>query len=255
MTEKAARNLRPKAPKREVTEQDDQQVSKYQSFVVQRVCRKDIHGAEYNPRVIDPDARAKLMVSLKKNGLVEPIIVNKRTMNIVGGHQRLAILDDLEDDNSYHIDVSMIDVSEAVEKQVNIALNADSMRGQYDTEKLMALLTEVQDIYATGMDPAELELMGVEASVIGDLFDLEKHSKEAQDAVKELEDIGKLKEARKKHISEEREEQNKENTLVLVFKNGAERARFNRRFGISDYGRYLEGKQVSDALGIRLDID
>jgi len=55
-----------------------------------------LNPAKYNPRVDlkpgDPEYE-KLKRSIKEFGYVEPIVWNKRTGNVVGGHQRLKILE------------------------------------------------------------------------------------------------------------------------------------------------------------------
>lgn len=43
--------------------------SKYQKFEMDTVSRKQIHGADYNPRVISEDARKRLRKMLAKHGL------------------------------------------------------------------------------------------------------------------------------------------------------------------------------------------
>ena len=48
--------------------------------------------AKYNPRTITDEARARLEASIEKFGLVQPIVWNRRSGNVVGGHQRLAVL-------------------------------------------------------------------------------------------------------------------------------------------------------------------
>lgn len=59
-------------------------------FATERWSRDRIKNALYNPRTIDRFARQKLEADLKKVGLLAPLTVNRRTGNIVGGHQRLA---------------------------------------------------------------------------------------------------------------------------------------------------------------------
>ena len=66
----------------------------------------ELKPADYNPRKDlqpgDPEYD-KLKRSLTEFGYVEPAIWNKTTGNIVGGHQRLKVLEDLG-----HTDVDVI---------------------------------------------------------------------------------------------------------------------------------------------------
>jgi hypothetical protein len=46
-------------------------------------------GAPYNPRRITDEELLRLRKSLRRFGLVDPVIVNRRSDRIVGGHQRV----------------------------------------------------------------------------------------------------------------------------------------------------------------------
>lgn len=80
----------------------------------------DLRPANYNPRAISPAALSGLQASLKRFGLVQPIVVNKRTGNVVGGHQRIKALADLGETEA---DMVVVDLSEIEEKALNITLN------------------------------------------------------------------------------------------------------------------------------------
>ena len=76
-------------------------ISKFQKFEMATINRAEIKNAAYNPRTITDEARKRLKHTLKDKqiGLVQPLIWNKRNGNLVGGHQRLSIIDDLEKKN------------------------------------------------------------------------------------------------------------------------------------------------------------
>ncbi|MGE0193902.1 MAG: site-specific DNA-methyltransferase [Planctomycetota bacterium] len=95
--------------------------------------------AGYNPRTISPAALAGLGESIGRYGLVQPIIVNARTGNVVGGHQRLKVL---EAKGVEATDVVVIDVDEAEEKALNLALNSPRISGEWTADAL-GLLEEV----------------------------------------------------------------------------------------------------------------
>lgn len=83
----------------------------------------DLKAAEYNPRKdLQPgDAEyEKLKRSIQEFGYVEPVIWNKRTGVVVGGHQRLKVMKDL---GYTEVDCVVVDLDEAKEKALNIALN------------------------------------------------------------------------------------------------------------------------------------
>lgn len=118
--------------------------------------------APYNPRKeLKPGdvEYTKLKNSIEKFGYVEPIIVNDRTGYIVGGHQRLSVLKDL---GYTEVEVVHVDLDDAHEKALNIALNKVS--GDWDADKLEDLLRDINinsdlDIKFTGFDLDELETM------------------------------------------------------------------------------------------------
>lgn len=111
-------------------------ISKFQKFEIVEIDRSEIKNAEYNPRVISQKAKNKLRKSLKKFGLVEPLIWNKQTGNLVSGHQRLQIIDDIEGNNEYKITVSACELTIEKEMQQNVFLNNTSAQGEYVLEKL-----------------------------------------------------------------------------------------------------------------------
>jgi len=118
-----------------------------------------INPAAYNPRLDlkpgDPDYE-KLKKSIAEFDMVEPLIWNKKTGNLVGGHQRLKILKDRGDTQ---VEVSVVNLDETKEKALNLALNKIS--GDWDFPKLKDLLQELDtgdlDMEITGFDLKEIE--------------------------------------------------------------------------------------------------
>ena len=101
-----------KQPSSENSLPNEQPVSKYQGFEPCKVHRSALKNAPYNPRSMDDEARKKLRKQLKTHKLVEGIVWNVRTGNIVGGHQRIGIVDELERGQDYYLTVCKIDVDE-----------------------------------------------------------------------------------------------------------------------------------------------
>lgn len=122
---------------------------------------EDLKPAEYNPRrrLRPGDADyEKLKSSIVAFGYVDPIIVNKDG-TVIGGHQRLFVLQDL---GYSEVDVSVVDLSKNDEKALNIALNKIS--GEWDEEKLALIF---QDLNLEGYDTS---LTGFEKDEISDLL-------------------------------------------------------------------------------------
>jgi ParB-like chromosome segregation protein Spo0J len=95
-------------------------------------------GAPYNPRRIDADQLAALRRSLRTFGAVEPVVANRRSGLIVGGHQRVKAA---EAEGIETLPVVWVDLDETGERQLNLALNRIS--GEWDEPALAALLEEL----------------------------------------------------------------------------------------------------------------
>lgn len=98
--------------------------------------------ADYNPRVaLTPDMPEfeRLKNSIETFGNVEPIVWNERTGHIVGGHQRLAVLQHLGYTSA---EVSVVDLDEKEEKLLNVALN--KIKGQWDYSRLEEIFQEYE---------------------------------------------------------------------------------------------------------------
>lgn len=102
---------------------------------------EDLVPAPYNPRSISKRAMKGLKASLSRFGLVEPLVLNKRTGYLVGGHQRLKVL---LDSGVEEAPVVIVDLPDAEEKALNITLNSDKVAGDFD-EGLNDLLAGLQD--------------------------------------------------------------------------------------------------------------
>lgn len=124
-----------------------------------KIIRKriaDMERATYNPRVeLQPgDAEYEtLKRSLEQFGMVEPVVWNERTNRVVGGHQRLTVEAALGHEE---VDVSVVDLDEIKEKELNIALN--KIGGRWDTEKLGAVFDSLEDrALETGFTQPEID--------------------------------------------------------------------------------------------------
>jgi hypothetical protein len=96
--------------------------------------------AAYNPRKIEPEELAGLKSSIRRFGLVEPIVWNRQTEHVVGGHQRLKALAAL---GVTDVPVVVVDISLAEERALNIALNNPAIQGQFD-DKVHEILDEIR---------------------------------------------------------------------------------------------------------------
>lgn len=117
---------------------------------------REMDRAAYNPRMelMPGDTEYEnLRRSIMTYGVIIPIIWNQRTNRVVGGHQRLTVL---ENEGATEVEVSVVDLDETREKQLNIALN--KVEGGWNEEKLGALLAELgDDAPLTGFLQAEID--------------------------------------------------------------------------------------------------
>lgn len=100
-----------------------------------RLAVNEINPATHNPRrdlqPDDPEYK-QIEASIDGFGFVEPLVWNRRTGNLVGGHQRFKIL---VRKGYKEIEVSVVNLDLEKEKALNIALN--KVQGTWDKEKLM----------------------------------------------------------------------------------------------------------------------
>lgn len=126
---------------------------------IRKVEISKMNPAPYNPRVdlMPGDPRyEKLKKSIETYDLVQLPVWNKRTGNIVGGHQTFKILIAA---GFKEVEVSVVDLALEQEKALNLALN--KIHGDWDNNKLAALVEELTkipdfDIGVTGFDLPEI---------------------------------------------------------------------------------------------------
>lgn len=127
--------------------------------MVREVEIEKLNPAKYNPRVeLRPGMREwkHLVQSIQEFGLVEPIIWNEKTGNVVGGHQRLEVLRYLGYDTA---PCSIVNLDDYDEKLLNIALN--KIQGEWDYEKLEEILKDLETEVAelSGFSADEIALI------------------------------------------------------------------------------------------------
>lgn len=121
---------------------------------------KDVNRAPYNPRVelkAGMPEYEKLKKSIETFGHVLPMVYNKTSGNLVGGHQTMTVLEDM---GKTKAEMSIVELGDAEEKALNIGLN--KLGGMWNKNKLSTLLDGLVDvpdfdIDLTGFDFAELE--------------------------------------------------------------------------------------------------
>ena len=212
--------------------------TKFENFNAETINRRDIKNAEYNPRIMTKDAKKRLKKSIQEDGLVSALTWNRRTGNLVGGHQRLEQLDALEGSQDYDLTVCVIDVDEREEAKLNVKLNNPSMQGDWDIDKL-ALMTEEFDL--------SIDDMGFASDDAALLFDGDDRFTDLYDtpeAEAEKDKIRQIKEEREKIRVEEKKNNDANFMVVVVFKDSEERDEFMKRIHVQKWEQYVTAEQV-----------
>ena len=165
---------------------------------IERITVSKINPAPYNPRkdLKPEDQEYKILLkSMDTYGCVVLLVWNKRTGNLVSGHQRLKIL---LAKGVTEVEVVVVDLSLEDEKALNLALNMIS--GDWDQDKLAALLEELAqvpdfDVELTGFDLPEIQDILTDSKDeenFEENFDIEKELAANRPVVTKLGDIIEL---------------------------------------------------------------
>lgn len=228
--------------KTEVVEPLAAAAPKIKQAPIQRVHRSQIREAPYNPRFMNDEAREKLRGALNEFGLVETLVWNQRTGNLVGGHQRISELDAANGEN-YEIDVSVVDLDDVQERRLNIVLNNGAIQGDWDLPKMEHMFRhDGVDPFSVGLDVPDLAEM-FPADVIEEFIEQYYPDDDAGELATELpgtpdeasiedtaDEIAKIKEARKDHKAADGEALRSDHMIVLVFKKPAQAEAVLRQF-------------------------
>jgi DNA modification methylase len=96
---------------------------------------------EENPRGIESEAMEGLQKSLERFGYVDLIVVNKRNMQVISGHQRLHIL---QRDGIEVVPCVVVDLDDLAQQALAITLNNQQIAG-YFTAALVPILERLRN--------------------------------------------------------------------------------------------------------------
>jgi len=126
----------------------------------------DLIAAEYNPRQLSKDQYKHIADSIKRFGIVDPIIINKnkdRKNIIIGGHQRVKVAKYLKIKDIPCVEV---DLSLDKERELNVRLNKNTGEWDYD---ILADLFDMDNLIEWGF--TEDKLVGFAAEEKEGLID------------------------------------------------------------------------------------
>ena len=150
-----------------------------------------LKNASYNPRKWDKEAENQLKESIRKYGIVDPLLVNsaeERKNIVIGGHFRLSVIKELGIADVPVVYINIPDIEK--EKELNIRLNKNT--GEFDWDLLKTFdesflsgigfsSEDLDDIFATEETPEQFDLekelkkLNIEKIDIkkGDVYDLD----------------------------------------------------------------------------------
>jgi len=124
----------------------------------------DLIAAEYNPRQLTEEQYKNLSDSIKRFGVVDPIIINKnknRKNIVIGGHQRINVCRKLK---LKEIPCLEIDLTYDEERELNIRLNKNT--GEWDFD-MLGNMFDISDLKDWGFSEKELKIFNDEEVYTG----------------------------------------------------------------------------------------
>ena len=222
---------------------DEVKKTAHQKFEMREMLRSEIKEAPYNPRIISEQSRKKLRGKIKEVGLLQPLVVNRRTGNLVSGHQRLATLDSLERGKDYQLDVSVIDVDEKVEKEMVVFFNNPSAMGEWNLDMLAEMNLDAGiDFGDMGFEKYDIDLLFDGDSRFAQIFPDE------EEIVQTGEKLKKVKEARAQSIDKMKEKNSAEFYFVVVCRDAEERKTLMQAVGVPVFEQFVEGAYLLENL-------
>lgn len=232
-----------------------QGANKYERFVIKVVDRSSISEAYYNPRRISDEARKALKSFLQdpeRGGQLEPLSWNERTGNLIGGHQRLSILDQLHGGKPYKLTVAASDMDEAEEVRANIFLNNSSAQGEWDVQKLNEIKIEFPevDFLDCGFLAEDLQVFSFDSGF--SLFE-ENENEQRKDMSRTTEGYRD----EKQKTREKKKEQNENGdglisrgdfSFMVIFQTAEEKRSFLGSLGFSESASRIHGDELSGAM-------
>lgn len=238
-----------------------------QKFEGREIHRSQINEAPYNPRDIEDSAEKKLFGNIENRGLLETLVWNETTGNLVSGHRRLKKLDAYAlkklKNLDYTITVAVVQLSLKEEIEQNLFFNNHKAQGFFDDNKMLDIFKGTSlpkiDFQLAGFDNDDIQLFGIEEDLSlnpkGDVSDL-------------ISDFEQIKQAKKESISPEEYAERKatvkaikkqtttneiDTYVTITFSNERDKKNFMAKIGQAETDLYIKGepfvkKYFSDGL-------
>lgn len=235
-------------PPTKPTEQSSSEKTKLQKFEYREIKRSTIKTADYNPRSISRLARKRLKKKIDEVGCVEPLVWNEVTGRLVGGHQRLAIIDQAEGwpENDYTIGVAVVRLKAKQEKALNIFLNNAGAQGQFEGESFVELVKEAKlSLEDIGFSKVDLELEFGELPDMDSIFGGDRSSADSTaERLRKIKD--RKKQARRETAHTETGPSPTEDAdyyLLIAFNSYKDKAKWMKERGIDENQKVLSAEE------------
>ena len=223
-------------------------LNKSEKFEIKEIHRSEIKNASYNPRKINDKQRSGLKRNLKKMGLMYPLVWNKLTGNIVSGHQRIDICDEINGSDDYTLTMAVVNLTPKEEMQQNIFLNSTTYQGEFDFIKLKDTILENElDFKDCGLDEYDMSVINIDPKSLKIFGQVEEPEQEHETEPDDYEDedepeqltpeekkeaIKQLKKDIQKSYGDSEQVKNVDAYVILSFSNQENKEAFCRRFDI-----------------------
>lgn len=124
-----------------------------------------INEAPYNPRHMPVEMMRALKASLVEHGMVLNLVVQRKGMVLIGGHQRLTAMRELCEEHGWdaptEVPTVLLDVDDGTARRLNVALNR--IDGEFDPYRLgevfqgMRSEMTLEQVIATGFSMEEID--------------------------------------------------------------------------------------------------
>ena len=118
----------------------------FKVHVPQLVKVADLNPAGYNPRTITLEKYEALKENIRSEGFIEPLVVQKTGLRIIGGHQRVRAVKELSievGEAPPDLPCMVLDIDDTRAKKLNIKLN--KLKGDFEARMLGELLIDIFD--------------------------------------------------------------------------------------------------------------
>lgn len=108
---------------------------------VMSVPAGQLNPAPYNPRRIKPAQLASLKLGIRTHGFLEPVVVQREGLVLIGGHQRVRAVKEICVEDGLplpKLPAVVLDVDDRTAKRINVALNR--VGGDFDMKLLADVL-------------------------------------------------------------------------------------------------------------------